>query len=412
MQTFQEVSCGVCGNVLSRAAKESLQSSAHLDLALPKEEELVRHVHTSVSLGCGDHEMLVSQISRELHQGLLRRASPWPGSPQPLPLQAVSLSQVLDLASALVLVHEVPYRTVLLPVRFLLNDIPKAQEWSFQCSVIDKCGESFLLWVMDTHVKLHRAQESPLCCPTMPQDVPVAFRVPETSPKMTPTAGTLLTTVSLYSLWLPGVHFWPLSKNHRMDEVGMDLWSSSVPSSMLKQGHLELVSQDHGWRPHNFPGQAVPVLSHPHSEKVFPDVQRVPPVFQFVPIVSFPVFICIIKIPSEPSLLQAKLFQLSQPFLMGEMLQSLGAPVPPSTLWPFAGLSTLCPCLSCTAEPRTGHSTPGYLSLLPRSVSFLFVLEFGQELLVHPHRSPGIFVSLRIHWDGALLCLEEVILEY
>ncbi|XP_075345961.1 CD5 antigen-like [Mycteria americana] len=90
-------------------------------------------------------------------------------------------------------VHEVPDRTVLLPVRFLLNDIPKAQEWSFQCSVIDKCGESFLLWVMDTHVKLHRAQESPLCCPTMPQDVPVAFRVPEMSPKRTPTAGTLLT---------------------------------------------------------------------------------------------------------------------------------------------------------------------------------------------------------------------------
>ncbi|KAK4806478.1 LOW QUALITY PROTEIN: hypothetical protein QYF61_013971 [Mycteria americana] len=129
----------------------------------------------------------------QLHQGLLRRATPWPGSPQPLPLQAISLSQVLDLASALVLVHEVPDRTVLLPVRFLLNDIPKAQEWSFQCSVIDKCGESFLLWVMDTHVKLHRAQESPLCCPTMPQDVPVAFRVPEMSPKRTPTAGTLLT---------------------------------------------------------------------------------------------------------------------------------------------------------------------------------------------------------------------------
>ncbi|XP_075345930.1 scavenger receptor cysteine-rich domain-containing group B protein-like [Mycteria americana] len=73
------------------------------------------------------------------------------------------------------------------------------KEWSFQCSVIDKCGESFLLWVMDTHVKLHRAQESPLCCPTMPQDVPVAFRVPEMSPKRTPTAGTLLSKSQLFN---------------------------------------------------------------------------------------------------------------------------------------------------------------------------------------------------------------------
>lgn len=31
--------------------------------------------------------------------------------------------------------------------------------------------------------------------------------------------------------------------------------------------------------------QSVPVLGHPHGKEVFPDVQRVPPVLQFVPIV-------------------------------------------------------------------------------------------------------------------------------
>ena len=36
-------------------------------------------------------------------------------------------------------------------------------------------------------------------------------------------------------------------------------------------------------------GQPVPVLGHPHSEKVFPDVQREPPVFQSVPIAPGPV---------------------------------------------------------------------------------------------------------------------------
>lgn len=34
---------------------------------------------------------------------------------------------------------------------------------------------------------------------------------------------------------------------------------------------------------------------------------------------------------------------------------------------------------------------PRYLSWLPLSTCFLFVFEFGQELLVHPCRPPSIF---------------------
>ena len=37
-----------------------------------------------------------------------------------------------------------------------------------------------------------------------------------------------------------------------------------------------------GWRLHSLPGQPVLVLGHPNHEKVFPDVQMAPPVFQFV----------------------------------------------------------------------------------------------------------------------------------
>lgn len=36
----------------------------------------------------------------------------------------------------------------------------------------------------------------------------------------------------------------------------------------------------------NLSGQPVPVLSYPQSEKVFPDIWKEPPVFQFVPIAS------------------------------------------------------------------------------------------------------------------------------
>lgn len=43
------------------------------------------------------------------------------------------------------------------------------------------------------------------------------------------------------------------------------------------------------WRLYHFPGQPVLVFNQPHSEKVFPDPQREPSMFQFVPIASFPV---------------------------------------------------------------------------------------------------------------------------
>ena len=39
-----------------------------------------------------------------------------------------------------------------------------------------------------------------------------------------------------------------------------------------------------------------------------------------------------------------------------------GAPVPSSSLWHFVGLFPVCPCLSCSEESSTGHSTPGVAS--------------------------------------------------
>lgn len=66
MQRVQEVSLRFCGQLLSTAAKQATQSDAHLDLILPKVEELVRDVKTSVIPGCSDHEIAVSQIPWEM----------------------------------------------------------------------------------------------------------------------------------------------------------------------------------------------------------------------------------------------------------------------------------------------------------------------------------------------------------
>jgi len=66
--------------------------------------------------------------------------------------------------------------------------------------------------------------------------------------------------------------------------------------TLLKQGQPELIAQNlvqmtfeylQGGRDHNVSGQAVSVLCHPHSESVFPDVQRQSSVFQCMPIASF-----------------------------------------------------------------------------------------------------------------------------
>jgi len=83
-----------------------------------------------------------------------------------------------------------------------------------------------------------------------------------------------------------------------MVEVGRDLWTSSGPIPLFKQGHLDQAAPDHvrmaseylqGCRLHHRSGQPVPALGHPDSKKVFPDVQRAPPVLLFVPTASGPV---------------------------------------------------------------------------------------------------------------------------
>ena len=64
--------------------------------------------------------------------------------------------------------------------------------------------------------------------------------------------------------------------------VGRDLWRSASPTQLLKQDHLEQVSQNRVQvgseslqrrRLHNLSGQPVPVLGHPQREDVFPHIE-------------------------------------------------------------------------------------------------------------------------------------------
>lgn len=63
------------------------------------------------------------------------------------------------------------------------------------------------------------------------------------------------------------------------------LWTASVPTPWLKQGHQKQVARDHihvafedlqGGKLQSSSGQPVLVLRHPHSSEVFPDVQSKP----------------------------------------------------------------------------------------------------------------------------------------
>lgn len=74
-----------------------------------------------------------------------------------------------------------------------------------------------------------------------------------------------------------------------MLEVGWDLWRSSGPKPLFKQGHLQPAAQDCVSEDEDSTGKPVLVLGHPHCGKLFPEVQREPLVFQSVPIPSEPV---------------------------------------------------------------------------------------------------------------------------
>lgn len=120
-------------------------------------------------------------------------------------------------------------------------------------------------------------------------------------------------------------------------------------------------------RSHCLSGQPALFFSHLHTKKALPDVEREYPAFQLVHINFCPVtghhWFCLLRTLSsriypEPFLIQAEWSQLSQPFLIDQVFQPL------SFFWPFIGLSSVSPCLSCTIEPRSGHRAPCVASLI------------------------------------------------
>lgn len=112
---------------------------------------------------------------------------------------------------------------------------------------------------------------------------------------------------------------------------------------------------------HRLPGKLVLVLNQPQNKNVFPDVQIEPSVFKFVLITSDP--------PTSLALsslqnLHGYLHELTRspwgdldctiPALSDSPHINI-APVPSSILWPFCGLSLVCPCPPCAGDTRTGH---------------------------------------------------------
>ena len=79
--------------------------------------------------------------------------------------------------------------------------------------------------------------------------------------------------------------------------VGKDLWRSSSPTLLPKQGQLEQAAQDHVQvgleyllrrRLHNPSRQPLPVLCHCQSEEVLPHLQLELTMLQFVPVAPCP----------------------------------------------------------------------------------------------------------------------------
>lgn len=61
------------------------------------------------------------------------------------------------------------------------------------------------------------------------------------------------------------------------------------------------------------------------------------------------------------------------------------APVPSPPSWPFAGLTSVCPCLSHTGEPNTGHSSPDASHCADSKGSITSLDPLAMLFLIQPH---------------------------
>lgn len=138
---------------------------------------------------------------------------------------------------------------------------------------------------------------------------------------------------------------------------------SRLPRTMSRS-LLNIPNKGH---PKDIPEQFVLVLSHPHRKRFLMFRWNVLCFSLFTSLVVlfldrvsfhflFRYFYTVMSYPFEPSFLQAK---CPQPFLLWWVSQTLYHFC--QSFWTFmAGLFSVCPHLSCSEEPRTGHGTPDF----------------------------------------------------
>lgn len=153
----------------------------------------------------------------------------------------------------------------------------------------------------------------------------------------------------------------------------------------------------------------VPVLSHTHSEKVFPLVEREPPVFNLcsfsvatgttekgLGLSSLPSHFrylqTLIKVLLETFLLQAQQSQLSVHFLIGGEVQPLNDFNDSS----LGSLQFVCVSLLSGVQNWTHHSRCGHTRAKQRGrITFLHLLA---TLILMQSRTPLVFLATRALW--------------
>lgn len=98
------------------------------------------------------------------------------------------------------------------------------------------------------------------------------------------------------------------------------------------------------WKVHNLPEKYVPVLSHCHRKKLFPDIQKEPPVFLFVPIAPGPGTGHHWRVWLQPLYnIPTGIYTPWWDPALSAFAHRRSATVPSSPLWLFAGWRPLCP---------------------------------------------------------------------
>lgn len=180
------------------------------------------------------------------------------------------------------------------------------------------------------------------------------------------TSITILINLPPLQIWNQIMHSREWLKLKRTSSLEKEVICPTCSSRTL-QSHLPQIMFNWLWNISKVEGSTTSLSNQcqhlvASQWKMFPDIQKETPVFSSCLLPCFhSVFRYLNTLVRPPRVLS--LCWTALPLSQLSLTSSRDTPVPPAIFTqPFPELSPVCPCLSCTGEPRDGHTAPAVSS--------------------------------------------------